>query len=64
MEYIPRKIKAPKESFFLFGPRGTGKSTWLKWAYPDALRVDLLNREIERILLAKPERLLEMVAPH
>jgi predicted AAA+ superfamily ATPase len=43
--------------------KGTGKSTWLKRAYPDALRVDLLNREVERTLLAKPERLLEMVAP-
>ncbi|MCP5505349.1 MAG: ATP-binding protein [Chlamydiales bacterium] len=63
MQYIPRKLTIPKDSFFLFGPRGTGKSTWLKHAFPDALRIDLLNREMERTLLAKPERLIEMVAP-
>lgn len=61
MKFIPRAIKPPKESFFLFGPRGTGKSTWLLHAYPQALRLDLLNREIERKFLAKPERLLEFV---
>lgn len=63
MQYIPRKMIAPKESFFLFGPRGTGKSTWLKRTYPKSLRIDLLDREIERSLLAKPERLLKMISP-
>lgn len=30
MEYsIPRHYKVPKQSFFLFDPRGTGKSTLL-----------------------------------
>ncbi len=32
MEMVVRFFKAPKQSFFLFGPRGTGKSTWLKEA--------------------------------
>ncbi|MCB1115558.1 MAG: ATP-binding protein [Chlamydiia bacterium] len=63
MKYIPRHIQSTKESFFLLGPRGTGKSTWLKHTYPKALKIDLLDRETERSLLAKPERLLEMVAP-
>ncbi len=63
MEYIPRLIRSTKESFFLFGPRGTGKSTWLLHSYPKALRLDLLDREIERRFLARPERLIDFVAP-
>jgi predicted AAA+ superfamily ATPase len=63
MQYIPRNIQPPKESFFLLGPRGTGKSTWLKKAYPGALRLDLLDRENERLFLAKPERFQDFVAP-
>lgn len=61
--YIPRSLQPPKASFFLFGPRGTGKSTWLLNAYPKALRIDLLDRETERLLLAKPERLIEYIKP-
>ena len=40
--YIPRYFSSPKQSYFLFGPRGTGKSTFLKHHYPDALWIDLL----------------------
>lgn len=51
-------IKAPKnKSFFLFGPRGTGKTTWVKFAFPDALYLDLLEAEIFNDLLANPQRL-------
>ena len=40
----PRLISLPKQSFFLFGPRGTGKSMWLSQALPDAgLTIDLLR---------------------
>lgn len=59
MKYIPRTLKAPKESFFLFGPRGTGKSTWINHMYPDNFRIDLLDAELERIYAAKPERLID-----
>jgi len=48
-------------SFFLFGPRGTGKSTWLKSNYEDTLYIDLLDSEIYRRLLAKPERIESMI---
>lgn len=58
---IPRFFKAPQQSFFLFGPRGTGKSTWLRNNYPDALWVDLLEPETFRSLSARPERLRELV---
>ena len=37
-----RSLKFPNNSFFLFGPRGVGKSTWLKQWFPDAFWVDLL----------------------
>lgn len=48
-------------SFFLFGPRGTGKSTWLKATFPQALYLDLLKSSLFNDLLAQPQRLEEMV---
>ncbi|MBK8801512.1 MAG: ATP-binding protein [Fibrobacteres bacterium] len=47
----------PQQSFFLFGPRGTGKSTWVNQLLPDALHLDLLRQDLWRELDAKPERL-------
>lgn len=58
---IPRFFTPPKESFFLFGPRGTGKSTWLKQYYANALWLDLLDPETFRFYSAYPERLRELV---
>lgn len=53
-----RLIKPPKnKSFFLFGPRGTGKTTWVKSTFPKALYLDLLEAEIFNDLLANPQRL-------
>ena len=46
-----------KSSFFLFGPRGIGKSTWLKHHYPNSTYIDLLDSGIYTQLLAEPERL-------
>ena len=48
-------------SFFLLGPRGTGKSYWLKVIYPKALYVDLLNSDTFLALSAFPERLLSYI---
>jgi uncharacterized protein len=62
MATVPRFFRAPSTHFFLFGPRGTGKSTWLRDEYPDALWVDLLRPEIHRQYSARPERLRELVA--
>lgn len=39
----PRLFAAPRGSYFLFGPRGSGKSTWLRHLHPDAHWVDLLD---------------------
>ena len=36
------------------GPRGSGKSTWLRATYPDAHVVDLLSEETYQRLLANP----------
>lgn len=58
---IPRFFILPKQSFFLFGPRGTGKSTWLKAHFKDALWLDLLDPETFRLYSARPERLEELV---
>lgn len=49
------------KSFFLFGPRGTGKSTWLKTTFPQALYLDLLKSSLFNDLLAQPQRLEEMI---
>ncbi len=49
------------KSFFLFGPRGTGKTTWLRTAFPGSQRLDLLNSETARLLLASPSRLSGMI---
>lgn len=61
MEFIPRFLPTPHQSFFLFGPRGTGKSTWAQAVFKDALRIDLLEPETFRSYAARPERLRETV---
>jgi predicted AAA+ superfamily ATPase len=61
MATVSRFFEDPGVHFFLFGPRGTGKSTWLAEAFPDALRIDLLAPEVVREYSAKPERLREQV---
>lgn len=61
---IPRLFTVPEQSFFLFGPRGTGKSTLLRRLWPDALWVDLLEPDAFRSYSARPERLHELVLAH
>lgn len=61
-KYIPRILNPPTGSYFLLGPRGTGKSTWLRHQYPTALRIDLLLGEEERRFSAYPERIRDLVA--
>lgn len=62
MESIGRFFQSPLAGCFLFGPRGTGKSTWLRKTLPNALWVDLLDPEAQRLYQARPERLRERVA--
>jgi predicted AAA+ superfamily ATPase len=57
-----RFIKPPKaKSFFLFGPRGTGKTTWVKSAFPEAVYIDLLEAELFNDLTANPQRLSNFI---
>ena len=61
-----RSIGRPLESrksFFLFGPRGTGKTTWLKHRLPEALFVNLLQSEFYNRLTANPGHLRQLVPP-
>ncbi|MBP9699243.1 MAG: ATP-binding protein [Elusimicrobia bacterium] len=60
---ITRLFSPPKQSFFLFGPRGTGKTMWTKKVFPKAQRVNLLAMETLRSLSARPERLKDFVMP-
>ena len=58
-------LEAPAggQSFFVFGPRGAGKTTWLKQRFPEALYLDLLDHALYLELLARPERLRELIPP-
>jgi uncharacterized protein len=62
MEILGRFLQLPEGSFFLFGPRGTGKSTWLRDTIPNALTLNLLRPENHREFSARPERLRELVS--
>jgi len=62
MAVVGRFLQPPAGSFFLFGPRGMGKSTWLQQQFPQALRLDLLAPEVLRTYQARPERLRERIA--
>jgi predicted AAA+ superfamily ATPase len=45
-----RLLKKPSTSIFLFGPRSTGKSTWIRENFHDAMTYDLLDsRETLRL---------------
>ncbi len=57
---IARILQLPKGSAFLFGPRGTGKSTWVNTVLPGALHVDLLAEDTYAELLGHGERLEAM----
>ncbi len=53
-----RIISYPKDkSFFLFGPRGVGKTTWLLSNFPNAVYLDFLEAKIFNELFADPQRL-------
>jgi len=60
-DIMPRLLQQPERSFFLFGPRGTGKSTWLQQVLPDAFRLDLLDASIFLELSRDPHRLEALI---
>lgn len=59
-----RKISLPPaggESFFLWGPRQTGKTTLLRQCYPDAHWIDLLKADEFRRYAVNPEYLRQEI---
>lgn len=57
-------LKPPRSgSFFLFGPRGTGKTSWVRSeaALAKAIYIDLLESELYTQLLASPQRLAALI---
>jgi uncharacterized protein len=58
---VQRLFKEPQMSYFLLGPRGTGKSTLAAWRHPQAFLIDLrLNKERLRFT-ADPDCLKSLV---
>jgi len=58
---IKRLLKLPDRSFFLFGPRGVGKTTWLKNVLPEAIYFDLLDTSLFLELSQNPGHLGPMI---
>jgi predicted AAA+ superfamily ATPase len=56
-KYIKRLLGVPNRSFFLFGPRGVGKSTWLERTMGDALFFNLLDSSLYLELSQSPGNL-------
>ncbi len=50
-----------EHSIFLFGPRGTGKTSWIKEHLPRALYLDLLDFSTYGPLSANPSRLEQLI---
>lgn len=52
-----------KKSYFLFGPRQTGKTTWVRHGLPHARVYDLLDSTVYLALSHRPARLAEEIGP-
>ncbi|MFP4357765.1 MAG: ATP-binding protein [Puniceicoccaceae bacterium] len=61
MSYLSRRIVFPGQSFFLWGPRQSGKTTLLKSRYSDAHRIDLLRTDERMRYEREPHRLREVL---
>lgn len=51
-----------EDSMFLFGARQTGKSTFLRQKFPNAIYFDLLNTELKNRFQQRPVLLYEMLS--
>jgi predicted AAA+ superfamily ATPase len=60
----PRSLRAPDASFFLFGIRGVGKSTWARQQFPNAPRIDLLDEAVFQAYLRDPQRFGQELRRH
>lgn len=57
-----RLLQNPIRSTFLFGPRGTGKSTWIRQRFPEAPLYNLLGTGEALRLAAEPQTLYRELA--
>lgn len=65
MVAVPRLIEIDlprRQSAFLWGPRKTGKSTYLRRRFPDSILVDLLKSDLALEFLRRPFLLRERLA--
>ena len=60
-QYSRLLVLPDDESFFLWGPRQTGKSTLLKEYFSNALWIDLLLPDVYRTYISNPEQLIDEV---
>lgn len=60
---ILKKSRQSAKSFFLLGPRGTGKTSWIRQELPGSLYLDLLRTDLYLELLADPHKLSAMIPP-
>jgi predicted AAA+ superfamily ATPase len=56
-----RRLERPDRSFFLLGPRGTGKTTWLRQVLPSGLWFDLLRTQTFLDLSRQPNLFRQQV---
>src|SRR5512136_1304432 len=64
MVHIPRVLRVSlpaRQSAFLWGPRKTGKSTFLQSAFPESLRYDLLQTDLMLEMTKRPSLLREQL---
>ena len=66
MDSLPRRLDLGRDlnshSVFLFGPRQTGKTTWLHQCFPNSPLFDLLHGEVFLRLSREPGRLRQELA--
>jgi len=60
--FLDLRKSLAKNSFFLFGPRGTGKSYWIKKTLGDIPLFDLLDSDVYDRLMRRPRQLSEEIA--
>jgi len=56
-----RLLEWPKKTSFLFGPRSTGKSSWIRATGKDVFLVDLLNTTLSLRFERSPEDFRELI---
>ena len=61
MKQINRFVPKTENSFFLFGPRGTGKTIWTQQEFPHSLWIDLLSPKVLSRYINSPDYLREKI---